>query len=293
MEFRVLGPLCVIDRGADLAPTAPKQRQLLALLILNANRIVSMAQLVEELWEYNPPSSAVAAVHTYVMQLRRSLLGEADGGAAAEQRSSRLVTRDHGYLFRVRPGELDLDVFEDRVRAARDALAGKELAEGVEQLRAAEAMWTGPLLVDVTAGPLLRSAAEAIERNRLDAVVQRLGADLHLGGHHELLGELSGLVLQHPADEALTSLLMLALYRSGRQADALTAHRRLRRVLRDELDTTPSQRMEQLHADVLAAHPRLEPPSAARGGLALDLFTSAPADRVARPVGRACLLLRT
>ncbi|CAL9391801.1 AfsR/SARP family transcriptional regulator [Streptomyces sp. Tu 3180] len=276
MEFRVLGPLSICDGECHKTPTAPKQRQLLSLLALNANHVVSVTQILEEIWEYRPPSSAVAAVHTYVMQLRRALDGARRGPG---RKPGRLQTHEQGYQLKLGSGELDLDRYEQQVRAARATLEAGEYAEAVEQLRAAEMMWTGPMLVDVPTGPWLRAAIEVVERDRLDVVHQRLRAELHLGRHHEVLGELTSLVHRYGTHEGLVEHLMLALYRSGRQADALMAYHRLRARLREELDTRPSERLQHLHAHILSGHPRLEPPSSSsvRGRLSLDLLAERPA----------------
>ncbi|MFF5503289.1 BTAD domain-containing putative transcriptional regulator [Streptomyces roseolus] len=253
----------------------------MSLLAFNANHVVSVAQIVEEIWEYRPPSSAVAAVHTYVMQLRRSLDGARRGPGRGP---GRLQTRDQGYVLKLNPGELDLHRYEQQVRAARATLMAGDYAEAVEQLRAAETMWAGPMLVDVPTGPLLRAAIEVVERDRLDAVPQRLGAELRLGRHHEILGELTALVHQYGTHEGLVAHLMLALYQSGRQADALMAYHRLRARLREELDAKPSARLQLLHTHMLSGHPRLEPPSCARGRQSLDLLArrglSTPRDPV-------------
>jgi DNA-binding SARP family transcriptional activator len=266
MEFGLLGVLSVTDQGVDRAPTAPKQRQMLALLLLNANHVVSMTQFVEELWEANPPPSAVAAVHTYVMQMRRALQEAGELG--------RLITREQGYQLDVRPGELDLDVFKARVEAARDALARNDNESAAERLWAALSMWRAQVLADVTAGPLLRAAIAVIEQDRLDATGLRIGAELRLGRHHELIGELSGLVHQHPAHEDLAAQLMVALYRSGRQVDALDVFHRLREILSEDFGSVPSRRMHRLYTDILAAHPRLEIPSGTRPRLSLDLVAA-------------------
>ncbi|MQS06115.1 AfsR/SARP family transcriptional regulator [Streptomyces alkaliphilus] len=282
MEFRVLGPLSMCDdEGRHRTPTAPKQRQLLSLLALNANHVVSVAQIVEEIWEYRPPSRAVAAMHTYVMQLRRSLEGARRGPG---HRPGRLQTRDPGYVLKLNAGELDLDRYEERVRTARATLVAGEYARAAEQLRAAEMMWTGPMLVDVPTGPLLRAAIEIVERDRLDVVSQRLGAELRLGRHHEILGELTALVHQYGTHEDLIAHLMLALYRSGRQADALMAYHRLRARLREELGTKPSARLQRLHTHMLCEHPRLEPPSGTRCLQSLNLLAERPLPAPRDPV---------
>ncbi|MFB8142056.1 AfsR/SARP family transcriptional regulator [Streptomyces parvus] len=271
MDFCVLGPLSVVDDGIDRTPSAPKQRQMLALLLMNANHVVSMSQFVEELWEYSPPSSAVAAVHTYVMQLRRTLGGRPNSASPGPAGPGQLTTRDQGYVLRVEPGELDLDVYEDEVRSARNSLDCGALSRGARELRAAQQRWRGQILVDVPIGPLLHAAIAVVERNRLDALSRRISADLDLGRHHTLIGELSSLSLEHPADETLAAQLMLALYRSGRRVDALAVFHRLRHALRDEHGASPSARIQQLNTDILSAHPRLDAPSMPQWRLSLDL----------------------
>lgn len=268
MEFGVLGPLSVVDGESDRTPTAPKQRQLLALLLMNANRTVSMAQIVEELWECNPPPSATGAVQTYVKQLRRALHGRRIGSA-----SRRLVTGKQGYLIRVQPGELDLDVFTERIRAAR-ALLPSDTVTAVHGLGIALDLWRGQALVDVLPGPLLQQAISALEQARLSAIIDRIGGELHLGRHHELIGELSALVCHHPTNERLAAHLMLALYRSGRQADAIAAYHRLRRALRDEFGASPSASLQALNTDILSAHPRLQRSTELGPQLSLDLASS-------------------
>jgi SARP family transcriptional regulator, regulator of embCAB operon len=262
IRIRILGPLSVIKGTTEIAPTAPKQRQVLALLLLNANRVVTMPQMVWELWSYHPPATAVGAVHIYVMQLRRSL------GAFS---SARLTTHEHGYRMVVRAGELDFDVFSARVRNAQVALTRDKPMIASQQLHAALDLWRADVLVDVDAGPILATAVERIEQRRLEVVHERIRVDLRLGLHHELLGELSGLVHGHPADEQLVGHLMLALYRSGRQAGAIGAFQTLRTTLAEEHGVPPSNPLRQLYGDILSADRRLElvPPLATR--LSLDL----------------------
>ncbi|MFJ9344294.1 BTAD domain-containing putative transcriptional regulator [Streptomyces sp. NPDC101733] len=274
--------MSVTEDGDDRTPSAPKHRQMLALLLMNANHVVSMAQFVEELWEYSPPPRAVAAVHTYVMQLRRILQG--GGTAAAATAAGRLVTRDQGYVLRVHDGELDLHLYERRVRAGRVLLDTGDLDAGAGEIRAAHAMWSGQNLIDAPAGPLLRATLAAIEHDRKEALDQRIGAELRLGRHHQLLAELCALVHQDLTDERLTGRLMLALYRSGRQADALAAFHRLRLVLREELDTHPGRGIHRLMTDILAGHPRLEPPSTGEFPLALDAVVHLPHRPTAQPL---------
>ncbi|MDW4910078.1 AfsR/SARP family transcriptional regulator [Streptomyces sp. ADMS] len=273
--------MSVTENGSYRTPSAPKHRQMLALLLLSANRVVSMGQFVEELWEYSPPPRAVAAVHTYVMQLRR-MLKESEASPTSRD-SGRIVTRDQGYLLRVRDGELDLNAYEHRIRAGRAALDAGKLDEGVRQLRAAHTMWTGPGFIDAPTGPLLRAALAAIGQTHTESVVQRMDAELRLGRHHQLLAELHALVHRDPANEELTGQLMLALYRSGRQADALGVFQRLCDVLRTELSTSPSRRIHHLITDILAGHPRLEPPSAAEFRPSLDAGVPNPHPHTTHP----------
>lgn len=268
MEFGVLGPLRVLDRGVDVAPTAPKQRQLLALLLLNANRIVPISTVVEELWSHTPPPTATAAIHTYVKQLRRTMRRRLSGDGTAP---CRLVTRAQGYQLHVQPGEMDLDVFLDRMRVATQSLTRHDYARAAHQLRAALTIWRDHALADVLTGSVLQPATAAIERARLDAVIRRIDADLQLGWHHELLGELSRLVHSNPDNEDLAAHLMLALYRSGRQADALGEFHRLRGVLSVEHASAPSSRVNELYTDILNAHPKLETSPRANARTALDL----------------------
>ena len=254
MRFGVLGPLFVLDDERDITPTAPKQRQLLALLLINANQAVPVGKCVEELWDNQPPTTAVAAVQTYVKDLRQAL-------------RSRLVTNRQGYLLRVEPGELDADVFAEFARASHRAT----VPETLRTLRQALRLWRGDALVDVTAGPLLHRSVVEWEGRRLRTIVRRIGIELSAGRHHELIAELSALVRRHPTHEELTVQLMLALYRSGRQADAITVFHRLRQALRDELGTVPSAVTQQLNTDILSASAHLEHSAGAGPGLSLDL----------------------
>jgi DNA-binding SARP family transcriptional activator len=274
MEFGVLGPLFVRECGVDRTPTAPKQRQLLALLLLSANRIVSVARVINELWTFDPPQSAVAAVQTYVMQLRRLLDGQSGRRTAASQR---LLTRGHGYLIQVRSGELDLERFASAARSASALLAAGDNEFVAERLRSSLELWRGPALVDVTVGPVLAPDVAAIERNRLDVVSKRIQAELNLGRHHELIGELSALAHHHPVREDFVEQLMLALYRCGRRADALAAFHRLRRRLRGSPGAAMSPRLHVLYRDILSGHARLDQAVPTRARLSLDLFTNCAA----------------
>jgi DNA-binding SARP family transcriptional activator len=262
--FRLLGPLSVGDSLCPVTPTATKQRQVLVLLLLHANRVVTIPQFVEELWEYRPPAKAVAALYTYVMQLRRmlDLVGLSAGTAG-----NRLITHKGGYEVVVTQGELDVEVFDERVRTA--AVTAHPLARA-SRYRDALSLWAGPPLADVAAGPLLRTATEALQRRRLAAVGHRIDADLELGRHHELIGELTALVYSRPTDERFVAHLMLALYRSGRPADAVMVFHRLRRAVAIESGGRLPDALHRLYLGIVSGDPDLDRPSSVRSRLSLD-----------------------
>jgi DNA-binding SARP family transcriptional activator len=274
MRFGILGPLTICDNGTTIerrpaTPTAPKQRQLLALLLLNAGKVVSVSECIEELWGEAPPASATSTLQTYVMQLRRGFRGTRDSTAPP---NGRLVTRDRGYSLIVHPGELDAEVFGERVRRAEEAAAKADEFETARQLRLALCLWRGPALVDVQAGPVLSVRVAGLEERRLSVLYKRIEVDLRLGAHHELLGELSMLTGQYPMHENLHAQFMIALYRSGRQADSLQVFNRLRRELGEELGLGPSPRLSRLQQAILNADPILDAPVTSTPVFALDLI---------------------
>jgi DNA-binding SARP family transcriptional activator len=268
--FGVLGPLTVHHERIRREPTAPKQRQLLALLLLNANQVISVQECIKELWGHNPSNNAIATLHTYVMQLRKAFAGESRRGGVSV--GNLLLTKDRGYLFALRPGDLDLHVFEERVEQARRALDKNDDEMAADMFRRALALWRGRPLVDVQRGVLLHSRVAGLEEFQLNVLEQRIEADLRLGRHHELLSELSMLVERHPLHENLHAQLMLALYRSGRPAHALEVFRRLRRMLKEELGLEPLPRMQQLQTAVLRSDPALDAPADVRSRLSLDIL---------------------
>lgn len=260
MRFGILGPLFISTDEAARMPTAPKQRKLLALLLLNANQLVSVSECVEELWEYDPPASALATLQTYVMQLRRFLRTGAEPRLASMER---LITRDRGYGIVTREGELDLAIYHDKLRQGQTALAMGDDRTAARVLRCALSLWRGSALSDVEPGPLLSIQLGGLEESRLGVLQQRIEADLRLGRHQELLGELSVLTRRQPLHENMHAQFMLALYRSGRQVDALQVFHRIRRVLADELGLSPSPVLQRLHEAMLSADPVLEAPAEA------------------------------
>jgi DNA-binding SARP family transcriptional activator len=245
-EYRLLGPLEVCDGDARIELGGAKQRALLALLVLNANKVVARERLIDELWGARPPATAVKSVQVYVSRLRKLL----PTGA--------LETRAPGYLLEVAPDQVDLLRFERLVAAARRV----EPADASRLLREALALWRGQALAEFEE-PFAKAEAGRLEHQRLAALEERLDADLALGRHAELVGELEALVAEHPHRERLRAQLMLALYRCDRQADALAAFRDARTAL-DELGLEPSARLRALEQEILTQHAALAPARAAR-----------------------------
>jgi DNA-binding SARP family transcriptional activator len=212
MEFRILGPLELWHEGGEVSLGGPKPRALLAVLLLHPNELVPADRLIEELWSEDSRERA-AALRVNVARLRKAL----PPGV--------LTTRSPGYLVRVEPGELDLHRFERLVDEGRSLLARGLAADASARLRDALSLWRGPALADFAYESFAQAAIARLEEIRLAAVELRIDADLALGRHHELVGELEALVAEHPLRERLRRDLMLALYRSARQADALDAYR--------------------------------------------------------------------
>jgi DNA-binding SARP family transcriptional activator/ABC-type oligopeptide transport system substrate-binding subunit len=250
LEFRVLGPLQVLVEGHLLPLGGAKQRATLAILLLGRNRVVSREQLIDGLWGTSPPPTAGPTLETYVSRLRRVL--QEDGHGA------RLVTQPPGYRLRVEADELDLERFETLLQRARTAEADHDAEAASNDLREALALFRGAPLEDLAHAPFARQEIARLEELRLGALEQRVDADLALGRHAELIGELESLAARHPFRERLWAQLMLALYRSGRQGEALNAFDRARRVLAEELGLEPSQTLKQLHRQILRQDPSLE-----------------------------------
>ena len=245
MEFRILGPLEVVEKGRVLTLGGSRQRTLLALLLTRANEIVSKDRLIDDLWGASAPDSAANALQYHVSQLRKAL---APGDA--------IVTHGAGYLLRVEPEELDLLRFERLVGEARQA--PPEAAARL--LRQALALWRGPALADLAHEPFAQSEILRLEELRLGALERRIEADLALGRHAEVVGELEALVREHPLRERLRALLMRALYGSGRQADALGVYRETRALLVEELGIDPAPELQELEQAILRQDPALSRP---------------------------------
>jgi ABC-type transport system substrate-binding protein/DNA-binding SARP family transcriptional activator len=242
LDFRILGPLELSRSGRPLPLAGGRQGALLAVLLVHANEVLDRDRLIEALWGAQPPKTARAALQGYVAQLRR-LLPE-----------DRLLTRAGGYVLTVEPGELDADRFERLLAEART----REPAEAATTLRAALSLWRGPPLLDVRYENFAQREVLRLEELRLAATEQRIEADLVLGRHHELVGELEGLTAEYPLRERLAAQLMLALYRCGRQADALDFYRRTRRAFVEELGIEPGSALKELERRILAQDRDLE-----------------------------------
>jgi len=254
VEFGILGPLEVRVSGRVVPLGGPRQRAVLALLLLEANRVVSMDRLAEDLWGGDPPEGWATTLQTYVFHLRQALEPGRSRGAA----SGVLVTRGRGYLLRVDRGHLDGALFQEGFAAGRAALEAGRYAEAAEALRQALDLWRSPVLADLADYAFTRPEAARLEELRLAALEARIDADLALGRHDALTAELERLAGEHPLRERLHAQLMLALYRCGRQAEALAAYRRVRDLLAGELGIDPREPLQRLHAAVLAHDPALD-----------------------------------
>jgi DNA-binding SARP family transcriptional activator len=270
LEFRILGPLEVRSGGKPIPISAPRQRALLALLLLRANETVSLEELVDELWNGRPPRAAKASVHNQVAALRK-LLGR-----------DVIETHPSGYRLTVASRQLDLARFEALVAAARSA----EPDVRATKLREALAEWRGLPLADALSDGSVQSEIVRLEELRLLALEDRIESDLALGRHAELVPELESLVERHPLRERLWGQLMLALYRAGRQAEALATYRRAHGVLIAELAIEPGPDLKELQRAILVQDPRLvEPAGGARDELIERIAPLLPTDERGR--GRA------
>jgi SARP family transcriptional regulator, regulator of embCAB operon len=264
--IRLLGPFAAELNHRQVAPSAAKQRQIMALLALNAGRVVTVSTLAEELWGDYPPASSATTLQTYILQLRNRLAAAVPGHQQIRQV---LSTRHGGYLLDETACRIDIDQFGRLARAGRAAAETGDPGAASELLARALALWRGPALVDVRLGRILELEATSLEETRLGVLERRIEADLALGRHSDLLGELTLLAARNPMNENFCALLMIVLYRSGHVARALEAFQRLRAVLREELGIEPCPRLRRLQHAVLSGDRELDAgdptASAARG----------------------------
>ena len=253
VEFLVLGSLEAWRGGRALSLGGARQRAVLGLLLLHPNQVVPTELLVAVLWGERPPADALELLQDHVTALRRAL-----GGGRAEGSPLVLVTREPGYLLVLDPGQVDAHRFTRLAAQGRRALAEGDPGGAARTLREALALWRGPALGDLAEAGFSWPDLAELEEARLVATEDRLDADLALGRHRELVAELETLIRLHPQRQRLRAQLMLALYRSGRQADALAAYRVARRSLADLLRTEPSQNLQRLEQAILAEDPALD-----------------------------------
>jgi DNA-binding SARP family transcriptional activator len=252
MEFRILGPLEVSDGERLLPLGGPKQRSLLAMLLLNANKVVSVDRLLDALWGEQQPATGAKTLHVYVSQLRKALADR------------RVVTQQPGYMLRVEPGELD----ETRFRALLAKADRADPSEAADLLREALSLWRGPPLGDVAYEEFAQVEIARLAQLHASTIERRIDVDIELGRHRELAAELEGLVAAYPLRERLRAQLMIVLYRSGRQAEALEAYQAARRALVDELGIEPGRELRELEQAVLRQDPSLDLVAAAAAGVA-------------------------
>jgi DNA-binding SARP family transcriptional activator len=253
MDFRILGPLEVLDKGRVVSLGGSRQRVLLTLLLLHVNETISMERLVDELWGERPPDTADRTVYVQISRLRKALGRRPEG-------EGRVVTHERGYRLTLDRERIDAHRFERLV-----AEGGRELAAGrperaADTLERALALWRGAALHDAAYEPFAQSEIKRLHELRVAALEQRIDADLALGSHADVAGRLPALIADHPYREHLRAQLMLALYRCDRQADALQAFRDARRELVDELGIEPGERLRALERAILAQDPALLPP---------------------------------
>jgi predicted ATPase/DNA-binding SARP family transcriptional activator len=248
MEFRVLGPLVVLERGVEIPIRAAKQRALLAMLLLRRGELVSTVALVEGLWGGRPPASAVKTVQVYIANLR-TLLGK-----------ELIETGPGGYVLRTGPETIDAGRFDELIGHGRDLFGAGKTGVARERLGEALALWRGPPLAEFVSESFVRDEIRRLEELRLVARELLLESELALGRHAEAVLELEALVREQPLRESLRGLLMVALYRSGRQADALAAYRDARSTLLDGLGLDPGESLQQLQTAILNHERALDPP---------------------------------
>ena len=235
IEFRVLGPLEVLDEGEPVSIGGRKQRMVLAMLLLEAGRVVSSARLIDAIWGDEPPRSATTSLQNSISQLRKRL------GSGA------VTTRSPGYQLNIEPEQLDLA----RCRRWLDEARGAEPVRRSELLRSALALWRGNALAELADEPFAQAEVARLEELRLTVIEQRIEADMAAGRHSEVVGELEALVAEHPLREQFRAQLMLSLYRAGRQAEALRSYQEGRKVLVGELGLEPSPTLQNLHGAIL------------------------------------------
>jgi DNA-binding SARP family transcriptional activator len=268
-----MGPFEVWNEGVEVSLGGPKPRALLAALLLHPNEVVSADRLIDDLWGEDTPERAAAALRVNVSRVRKALPLDL------------LVTKSPGYVLRLEPDSLDLHRFERLVDEGRSLLGRGQADDAAERLREALSLWRGPPLADFTYESFAQTAIARLEEIRLAAVELRIETDIVLGRHDELVAELEALIAEHPLRERLRSCLMTALYRSGRQAEALAAYQDARRTLVDGLGIEPSTALQELERAILRQDPSLDlesPPTVVREAVERSILVAIAAET---PIG--------
>jgi DNA-binding SARP family transcriptional activator len=253
LEFRLLGPFEVVEDGRSVPLGGSKQRALLAILAIHANELVPADRLIEQLWPDDPPESAANTLQGYVSRLRKALGSNGSNGARPI-----IVFRAPGYVLTVPPEQIDAHRFERLLDDAEGQAGDGDSPAAARSLREALALWRGAPLADFTYERFAQLEIARLEELRLKAIEERIDADLACGRHAALAPELSTLVAEHPLRQRLRAQLMLALYRSGRQAEALAVYREGRRMMQEELGLEPTSALSELERSILQNDPSLD-----------------------------------
>ncbi|MGH3164914.1 MAG: AfsR/SARP family transcriptional regulator [Trebonia sp.] len=250
MKYEILGPLRVSDEERTASVGAPKVETLLALLLSRPNQIVAIKLLIDEIWGEDIPRRATAGIHVYISQARRFLNGF--GG-----QDEPIVTNSPGYILRPGSAEIDYQSFERLATRGRDCVRKQRHAEAIIYLENALALWRGPVLGELSCGPILSGFTTWLTELRMECIETLVDSYLLLGRHRELIGRLYSLIAEYPLREVFYRQLMIALYRSDRQADALNVYQGARQILHDELGLEPCRKLQEIQRAILSTDRRL------------------------------------
>lgn len=259
IDVKLLGNTEFVVDGRSIAPSAAKPRQLLAMLALNAGTTVPVSSLMEEVWHDLPPRSASTTMHTYIGKLRKAIR-LALNDRSDERAKQILATEPAGYRLVLPPGCIDTERYERHAVIGRHAAEEGDYLIATESLTAALAVWRGPALADISPGPYTMADVVALEQSRVSDLDLRIGADLQLGRHWRLLGELAGLCARFPTSENFSAKYMVALYLSGQKDQALQVFHRLRNTMIDQLGVDPPPGVQRLHVALLRGDPAVADP---------------------------------
>lgn len=285
LEYGVLGPVRVTRSGTPLSLGGPQQRAVLALLVMEAGSVVSVRRLADSLWAERPPAASLTTIQTYVCHLREIL----EPGRGRGEPGHVLVTESGGYRLQADNGSVDAALFERRACSGQAMLARGACGEAADELGRGLSLWRGDVLADLAQFEFVAPFARRLEEIRLLAIESKIDAELALGRHATVVADLEQLVGRHPLRERLQAQRMLALYRCGRQFDALAAYRRLQRLLDEELGVEPSPPLRELHRAILAQDDDLtwHPPAVPMVRTKVSAASAARSYTVPRPMRAA------